>query len=319
MEGALPESRICFTSGNCQLMAVSAGFTVFTGKPGIFVATGVGRRRGIYPLEETSDISGGRGLPGFARGVASQARTRVASGGTQRNRSSTEISKIMVIVMSSHASRAMMAPAVPSPLSRTRARRLPIYPPPMPSMTACSAIASGMIECMVVSSHRKNRMIPVARSSESGGSFSIRRRISHMPIRISPTGRMYIPQPSICLNMFSILPVRELRCAENRIKSVSSPTIDMTAPTTSSLRSAEREFHQETETGCGGCETRGVDFAFAPDVLFFPGEEVPVLPLALPPAPDRDAGEGVLRGIRLPLLHKQLNLQETKGYDQIPA
>ena len=33
-EGAVPESRICFTSGNCQLITVSAGLTVFTGSAG---------------------------------------------------------------------------------------------------------------------------------------------------------------------------------------------------------------------------------------------------------------------------------------------
>ncbi len=168
----------------------------------------------------------------------------------------------MVMVISSHASKAMTAPAVPKPLSRIREKRLPIDPPPMPSSTACSAISSGTIECMSVSSHRKNRAIPVARSRESRGSFSIRRRISHVPIKTSATGRMYMPQPSIQRKTPSMLPVSALRCAENRINTERIPTTAITAPTTSNLRSGERVLHHETETGSGGCAAR-VDFPFA--------------------------------------------------------
>jgi hypothetical protein len=89
----------------------------------------------------------------------------------------------------------------------------------------------------------------------------------------------------------------------------------MTAPTKSSLRSAERLSHQPTETGSGGCEARDADFPFAAGVLLFPCEEVTVLPLVFPL--DLEAEEGVLRGIRLPLAHKPLKLQEMKRHDQI--
>jgi hypothetical protein len=63
----------------------------------------------------------------------------------------------------------------------------------------------------------------------------------------------------------------------------------------SSLRSAERLSHHETEAG-GGWEGRA-DFVFDGSTLLLslPGEGVTVLPLALPP--DREAEEGVLRGM----------------------
>ena len=73
--------------------------------------------------------------------------------------------------------------------------------------------------------------------------------------------------------------------------------------------------HQETETGSGWCEARGADFPFAAGVLLFPDEGVTVLPLGFPVALADE--EGVLSGIRLPFLHKPLNLQEIKRYDQI--
>jgi|SRR5690349_4447949 hypothetical protein len=87
----------------------------------------------------------------------------------------------------------------------------------------------------------------------------------------------------------------------------------MTAPTTSSLRSGESVFHQETETG-SGCG-RGADFPFGVGDLLFPDEEVTVLPLGFPV--DLEEAEGVLRGIRLPLRHKPINLQEIKRHNQI--
>jgi len=94
-------------------------------------------------------------------------------------------------VINNQASRAMIAPAVPRALKRIRSNRLPISPPPQPSSAACSASSTGTAtECMAASSHRKNNTIPNARSSESGGSFSIRRRTSHAPITINPAGRM---------------------------------------------------------------------------------------------------------------------------------
>jgi hypothetical protein len=49
-----------------------------------------------------------------------------------------------------------------------------------------------------------------------------------------------------------------LRWAENRTRIDAIPSIDMNAPTTSSLRSSERVSHQLSETGSGvrdaGCE-----------------------------------------------------------------
>ena len=93
------------------------------------------------------------------------------------------------------------------------------------------------------------------------------------------------------------------------------PTTDMSAPTTSSLRSGESVLHQEAETGSGWYEARGVDFPLAAGVLLFPEEGVTVLPLGFPLALAGE--EGVLSGIRLPILHKPLNLQEIKRYDQI--
>ena len=75
------------------------------------------------------------------------------------------------------------------------------------------------------------------------------------------------------------------------------PTTDMTAPTTSSLRSGERVLHQETETGSGWCEARGADFPFAAGVLLFPEEGVTVLPLGFPVVLADE--EGVLSGIYL--------------------
>ena len=72
---------------------------------------------------------------------------------------------------------------------------------------------------------------------------------------------------------------------------VSNPPTDMIAPTTSSLRSGEREFHQETETGTGA----EADFPFDADALLFPWEGVNALPLGL--RADLEAEEGVLRGM----------------------
>jgi hypothetical protein len=91
---------------------------------------------------------------------------------------------------------------------------------------------------------------------------------------------------------------------------VSNPTTDMIAPTTSSLRSGERPAHQPMETGSGGCGVRGADFPFEPGDLLFPEEGVTVLPLGFPA--DLEDAEGVLRGIRLLLLHKPLNLQDNE-------
>jgi len=71
----------------------------------------------------------------------------------------------------------------------------------------------------------------------------------------------------------------------------------MIAPTTSSLRSGERLFHQETgaPAGCG----RGVDFPFEAGALraagSFPGEGFSVLPFGFPA--DLDDEEGVLIGM----------------------
>jgi hypothetical protein len=79
------------------------------------------------------------------------------------------------------------------------------------------------------------------------------------------------------------------------------------------LRSGESVFHHEAATG-SGCG-RGADFAFGVDDLLFPDAGVTVLPLGFP-AGLEDA-EGVLRGMRLPIMHKPLNLQETKGKVQI--
>jgi hypothetical protein len=67
------------------------------------------------------------------------------------------------------------------------------------------------------------------------------------------------------------------------------------------------------ETGTGGCAAREVGLAFAEGALFFPWDEVTVLPLGF----DLDGEEGVLRGIRLPFLYQPLNLQETERHDQI--
>src|SRR5688572_12105109 len=100
-----------------------------------------------------------------------------------------------------------------------------------------------------------------------------------------------MPQPKICPSKCTMLPVKALRCAENRTSSVSKPTTDMTAPTISSLRSGERACHQETET-TGGWD--GVFFFAA--ALSFPRAGVTTLPFGF--APDLDVtGEGVLRGI----------------------
>jgi hypothetical protein len=74
---------------------------------------------------------------------------------------------------------------------------------------------------------------------------------------------------------------------------VSNPTTDMIAPTTSSLRSGERLFHQETETGSGWA--RAADFPLDGLALLFPLEGVKVLPFEL--APDLEVEEGVLRGM----------------------
>jgi uncharacterized membrane protein len=93
-----------------------------------------------------------------------------------------------------------------------------------------------------------------------------------------------------------MLPVRLLRCAENRINTLRIPTTVITAPTTSSLRSGERVLHQDGETGSGGGAPRGADFPLLGEALPFADEGVTVLPLAFPP--ERDAGAGVLRGIR---------------------
>src|SRR5689334_4485448 len=101
-----------------------------------------------------------------------------------------------------------------------------------------------------------------------------------------------------------------LRCADTKMSKVSNPTTDMIAPTTSSLRSAERLAHQPMETGSGGCGVRGAGFPFEPGDLLFPDEGVTVLPLGFPA--DLEAEEGVLRGIQLLFLHKPRNLREMK-------
>src|SRR5690349_13794664 len=101
--------------------------------------------------------------------------------------------------------------------------------------------------------------------------------------------------------------VTSLRCAESKMSKVSNPTTDMIATTTSSLHSGERLAHQPMETGTRACEARGEGFPFEPDDLFFPDEGVTVLPLGFPV--DLEEAEGVLRGIRLPFMHKPLNLQ----------
>ncbi len=191
-DGAEPKSRIFFTSGSCQWMIASIDLTVVTGMRGAEVFTaGSERCSGVYPFDATSASSGEIGSLLCPIGVASISRNFKTTGLTHLNKSLTEMSKIIVIVISSHASRATTAPQVPKLLNKARSMRLPMYPPPAPSMAACPAISGeAMIECMVASSHRKNRIIPVARSSERGGSFSMRRRISHKPIPISAIGRI---------------------------------------------------------------------------------------------------------------------------------
>ena len=83
------------------------------------------------------------------------------------------------------------------------------------------------------------------------------------------------------------------------------PTTDIAAPTTSSLRSAERLAHQPVETGTGGCAARGVALALAEGALLFPWDDVTVLPFGFPV--DLDVEEGVLRGISV--CHRERSLQ----------
>src|SRR5512138_2429898 len=93
-----------------------------------------------------------------------------------------------------------------------------------------------------------------------------------------------------------MLSVNGLRCAETRIRIVSSPTTAITAPTTSSLRSAERVSHQVRATGSGwGCG--GVFFLEGAGLLLPPLRPagVTVLPTGFPF--DFDGEEGVFRGI----------------------
>ena len=82
----------------------------------------------------------------------------------------------------------------------------------------------------------------------------MRRKTSHMPMRIKPTGKMYIPQPMICDMPRIMLAVSGLRWAEKRMSTVSNPTTAMIPPTTSSLRSGLRVSHQVggAGSGCGG-------------------------------------------------------------------
>src|SRR5512134_1851712 len=102
--GAVPESRICFTSGSCQLITGSADLTVLTGTPGVSLVTmGGGRCSGVYPLDEISEAAcDGVVCAVLLIGVCSQARILTVRGGTQRNRSSTLRSKIIVTVMINH-------------------------------------------------------------------------------------------------------------------------------------------------------------------------------------------------------------------------
>ena len=94
-----------------------------------------------------------------------------------------------------------------------------------------------------------------------------------------------------------MLPVIALRCAENRIRSVSNPTTAMIAPTTSSLRSGVRLAHHDTEAGCGGASRAVFPLAVCGlrAALSLLCNELGVLPLGFPP--DLDGEEGVLRGM----------------------
>ena len=71
-----------------------------------------------------------------------------------------------------------------------------------------------------------------------------------------------MPQPKIWVSKCIMPPVKSLRWAEKRISVMSNPTTDMITPTTSSLRSGERDAHQEA-TVSGWRVAGGADFAFA--------------------------------------------------------
>ena len=93
-------------------------------------------------------------------------------------------------------------------------------------------------------------------------------------------------------------PVKSLRCAENKTNAMSNPVTDMIAPTTSSFRSGERAAHQAETVTAGSGWTRAAAFPLDEDAFPFAWEEADDLRLALPAAPERDAWDCVLRGIR---------------------
>ena len=97
--------------------------------------------------------------------------------------------------------------------------------------------------------------------------------------------------------MFTTLPVNALRCAEKRISAVSIPITAMTAPTTSSMRSAERVSHQETETGSGVARGEAFPLLGIAFALSLPREREAVNALPFGFAFDLDEVKGILRGI----------------------
>src|SRR6185436_6615179 len=122
-EGAEPESRMSFRFGNFQWITASAGLTVVTGAVGTPAGTtGWGLWSGVKPLF----VSGKAASMDSVFGLALHSRIFKTTGFTQRNKSSTEMSKIMMTVITNHADKATMDPNMPRLLNRMISRKLPI-------------------------------------------------------------------------------------------------------------------------------------------------------------------------------------------------
>src|SRR5260221_12889109 len=121
-DAAVPLSRMSFISGNFQLITAYGALTVVTGAIGVPGGiTGVGRFSEVNPLASLGKNDSAFWVFGFT----SSARIFTTVGLTQRNKSSTEISKIIVIVMISHASKATHAPPAPKLLNKIFSKKLP--------------------------------------------------------------------------------------------------------------------------------------------------------------------------------------------------
>src|SRR5512143_806513 len=94
-----------------DLTVVTGGATAPAGR------TGSGRLKGVKPFVATGSAGG---VLVLTLDLASDSRIPAITGLTQRNKSSTEMSRIMLNVINNHASSATIAPPVPRLLNRRR-------------------------------------------------------------------------------------------------------------------------------------------------------------------------------------------------------